>query len=142
VVDEFQRGVESRGYRVELHRDGDIPEVIGDSEAVGRAVWNLLDNAVKYSPDSKTVWLDVGRHDGWVAIRVRDRGLGISPAEQKEILKKFVRGSAAEKAGVKGTGIGLTMVQHIVRAHGGELRFESDPAGGTTFTILIPAMEK
>jgi signal transduction histidine kinase len=142
VVDEFQRAVESRGYRVELHRDGDVPEVIGDSEAVGRAVWNLLDNAVKYSPDSKTVWLDVGRHDGRVAIRVRDRGLGISSAEQKEILKKFVRGSAAEKAGVKGTGIGLTMVQHIVRAHGGELRFESDPAGGTTFTILIPAMEK
>ena len=141
VADEFQREVESRGYRVELYRDGEIPPVAGDSEALSRAIRNLLDNAVKYSLDNKTVWVDVARHGGHVAIQVRDRGLGISPAEQKEILKKFVRGSAAGKAGVKGTGIGLTMVQHIVSAHRGKLLLESAPETGTTFTILIPAAE-
>ncbi len=141
LVEEFQRDVESRGYRVELHRDEEIPPVAGDPEALGRAVWNLLDNAVKYSPDSKTVWVEVTRQDGRVAIRVRDRGLGIPPAEQKEILRKFVRGSAAGRAGVKGTGIGLTMAQHIVRAHHGRLLVESAPGEGSTFTIVIPAAE-
>lgn len=142
LVDEVQREVEPRGCRVELHRDGEIPPVAGDFEALGRAVRNLLDNAVKYSPDTKTIWVDVGRRGADVAVQVRDRGLGISPAEQKEILKKFVRGSAAGKAGVKGTGIGLTMVQHIVRAHHGKLLLESAPDAGTTFTILIPAADE
>jgi len=142
VVDEYQREADLRGYQVELHSNGNLPEVTGDPEALGRAIWNLLDNALKYSPECKTIWVDVEHRDGRVAITVRDRGLGISPAEQKEVLKKFVRGSSADRAGVKGTGIGLTLVQHIVRAHRGELRLESAPDQGSAFTILIPAKEK
>jgi len=142
VVDEFQREAELRGYRVELHREGDLPEITGDPEALSRVIWNLLDNAVKYSPECKTIWVDAEHPHGQVAIRVRDHGLGISPVEQKEVLKKFVRGSSADRTGVKGTGIGLTMVQHIVRAHRGELHLESAPDQGSAFTILIPAKEK
>lgn len=96
---------------------------------------------MKYSPDSKTVWVAVERQDGKVAVRVRDGGLGIPLSEQRQILKKFVRGSAANHTGVKGTGIGLAMVQHIVQAHRGELRLESKPGEGSTFTILLPAKE-
>jgi signal transduction histidine kinase len=127
---------------VELRRNGDLPGINGDREALGRAIRNLLDNAIKYSPECKTVWVDLEHRDGRVAISVRDRGLGIPPAEQKEVLRKFVRGSSSERAGVKGTGIGLTMVQHIVRAHHGELRVESVPGEGSTFSILLPAEEK
>jgi len=140
VVDDFRREAELRGYQVELRRDGDLPAVSGDPEALARAIRNLLDNAVKYSPECKTIWVDVEHRDGRVAISVRDRGLGIPPAEQKDVLRKFVRGSSAERAGVKGTGIGLTMVQHIVRAHHGELRVESAPGEGSTFTIVLPAV--
>jgi signal transduction histidine kinase len=142
VVEDFRREAELRGYQVELRHDGDLPGINGDREALGRAIRNLLDNAIKYSPECKTVWVDLKHRDGRVAIGVRDRGLGISSAEQKEVLRKFVRGSSSERAGVKGTGIGLTMVQHIVRAHRGELRVESVPGEGSTFTILIPAAEK
>jgi signal transduction histidine kinase len=141
VVDEFQREAELRGYQVELNRGGSLPETEADAEALGRALWNLLDNAVKYSPDSKTVWVAVERQDGKVAVRVRDCGLGIPASEQRQILKKFVRGSAANHTGIKGTGIGLAMVQHIVQAHRGELRLESKPGEGSTFTILLPAKE-
>jgi len=137
VVGEFRGEVKSRGYDVQLQVDGDAT-VSADREAITRALWNLLDNAVKYSPESRTVWVEVGREDGRVAIRVRDRGLGVAPEEQKEILGKFVRGSSSKRVEGKGTGIGLTMVHHIVRAHRGDLRLESRPGEGSTFTILLP----
>jgi len=77
-----------------------------------------------------------------LAIRVRDRGIGIPAPEQQDILRKFVRGTAAVAAGVKGTGIGLAMVKHLVDAHGGTLRLESEPGKGSTFTILLPIISE
>jgi len=73
-----------------------------------------------------------------VAIRVRDEGLGIPAAERRAIFRKFVRGSAAASANVKGSGVGLAMVRHIVAAHGGEITVASEPGQGSTFTILLP----
>jgi len=139
VVDDFAREVEQRGYQVEIKLDGELPPVRGDREALGRVLWNLLDNATKYSPQCKTVWVDAGCKDGCVAIRVRDRGFGIAPGEQELIFKKFVRASSAREAGVKGTGLGLAMVERIVAAHGGHTSVESEPGAGSTFTILLPA---
>jgi two-component system sensor histidine kinase SenX3 len=77
-----------------------------------------------------------------VAIRVSDRGLGIDPREQKRIFKKFIRASSADTAGAKGTGLGLTMVDHIVAAHGGQIRVDSEPGVGSTFTILLPMIKE
>jgi len=74
-----------------------------------------------------------------VAIAVRDQGLGIPPAEHEAIFRKFVRGAASRVNGIKGTGIGLAMVEHIVQAHGGTVRLESAPGAGSTFTVLLPA---
>ena len=139
VTDEFQREAGDHGYRIELRTADNLPSIHVDPEALGRAVWNLLDNAVKYSPECKTIWVEVQRHEAGVAIRVQDHGLGIPVPEQSEVLRKFVRGTAAQTAGVKGTGIGLAMVKHIVGAHGGTLGLESAPGEGSTFTILLPA---
>jgi len=139
VVEEFQREAGDRSYRVELKPAASLPLINADPEALGRALWNLLDNAAKYSPECKTIWVEIEREGAGLAIRVRDRGLGIPAAEQGEILRKFVRGTAARTAGVKGTGIGLAMVKHIVDAHGGTLRLESAPGKGSTFSILLPA---
>jgi two-component system sensor histidine kinase SenX3 len=69
---------------------------------------------------------------------VRDRGIGIPRSEQSRIFQKFVRGAAAAAARIKGTGIGLAMVKHIVAAHGGEIRLESAPGEGSRFTIFLP----
>jgi signal transduction histidine kinase len=141
VVTEFEAELGESGYRVELNAETAAPAVRADSEALGRAVWNLLDNAVKYSPDSTTVRVGVSRNAGRVAIAVSDEGVGIPPAERETIFDKFIRGSSSDGRGVKGTGIGLAMVKHIVEAHGGEVRVESEVGRGSTFTILLPVEE-
>ncbi len=138
VVDAFQKEVEERGYCIELNGRESEAVIQADREAFHRALWNLLDNAVKYSPASKTVWVDVDRRADKLAIRVRDRGLGIPSDEQKEIFTKFVRGAGATASSTKGTGIGLAMVRHIVEDHGGTITVESEPGAGSTFTLLWP----
>ncbi len=142
VVEEFAQEVRERGYRVEIAQQGYLPCVKADREALARALWNLLDNAVKYSPQCKTVWAEAACENGQIAIRVSDKGLGIAPHEQKQIFKKFVRAISAKAAGTEGTGLGLTMVQHIVAAHGGQVRVDSEPGVGSTFTILLPSAKE
>jgi signal transduction histidine kinase len=138
VVQDFSQEISGRGYRVEITQSDRLPAVRADQEALGRALWNLLDNAVKYSPHCRTIWVETACEDGQLAIQVRDQGLGIAPHEREQIFKKFVRAASAQTAGARGTGLGLAMVQHIVSAHGGEVRVSSQPNGGSTFTILLP----
>jgi signal transduction histidine kinase len=142
VVEEFAQEAGERGYRVDIAQQGHLPRVQADREALARALWNLLDNAVKYSPQNKTVWAKATCENGRVAISVSDKGLGIAPHEQKRIFKKFVRAAGAEVAGAKGTGLGLTMVEHIVAAHGGQVHVDSEPGLGSTFTILLPSAKE
>jgi len=142
VTEEFQQTVAELGYVVETSLDGEPCPVNGDREALGRALWNLLDNAVKYSPEGRTVWLEMTRGGNRLAIAVRDQGLGIPENEQKEIFRKFFRGSASKATGIKGTGIGLAMVSHIIRAHGGEVAVESAPGQGSTFVIRLSSSKE
>ena len=153
TVAAFQRTVAAKGYQVVLSlpaapsgvpadRPASPTRILADKDALGRAIWNLLDNAVKYSSDEWTVWVDVApaqeKDQARLAIVVKDRGMGIPAAEQRTIFNKFVRGAYSREAGIKGTGIGLAMVKHIVAAHGGEIRLESAPGEGSRFTILLP----
>jgi signal transduction histidine kinase len=142
VAEEFAQEIRDRGYQVEITQQPHLPAVKADRDALTRALWNLLDNAVKYSPQNKTVWAKATCENGRVAISVGDKGLGIAPHEQKKIFKKFVRAASAEAAGAKGTGLGLTMVAHIVAAHGGQMHVESEPGVGSTFTILLPSAKE
>jgi len=142
VVDEFQRDVRDSGCRVELRTADNLPVINADPEALGRAVWNLLDNAFKYATECKTIWVELERERAGIAIRIRDHGLGIPASEHGKILRKFVRGTTAQTAGIKGTGIGLAMVKHIVDAHDGTLHLESAPGQGSTFSILLPDRRK
>ena len=127
VVQEFQAQAASGRHEIHLSVAPKLPDISADREALGRAIWNLLDNAAKYSPDSGSIQAEVTMEGGRLAIRVRDEGVGIPVEEQKTIFQKFVRGSQAKASGVKGTGIGLAMVRHIVEGHGGNIRLESKP---------------
>lgn len=137
VVDEFEHVAATSGHEIRVTVEPDLPPVRAGREALGQAVWNLLDNSIKYSPGRPAIWVEVARQDGFVAIRVRDQGLGIPAQERKRLFRKFVRGSAAEAAQVKGTGIGLAMVDYVVRAHNGRICVESIPGEGSTFTLLL-----
>jgi two-component system sensor histidine kinase SenX3 len=88
------------------------------------------------------VSVSLAGRNGSVEISVRDRGLGVPPDEQQEIFRQFVRGRDARARGIKGTGIGLAMVQHIVSGHGGRVALESAPGEGSTFTIVLPATKE
>lgn len=137
VVNEFRQEVERLGYSVELA----VPKrcaILADRDAIGTALWNLLDNAVKYSGYSRTVWLEVVPEGDSILFRVRDRGLGIDPSEQRLIFRKFVRGEESKIAGIKGTGLGLAMVTHIINGHNGTITLDSAPGEGSTFTVWLP----
>ena len=140
IVDDFRREVATDVCTVEASIADDCGAVEVDPEAFARALRNLLDNAVKYSGASPTVRVTVDVRAGTVAISVRDGGVGIPRHEHDEIFTKFVRGTASRVHGIKGTGIGLAMVRHIVEAHGGTVSVESAPGAGSTFTIVLPAV--
>lgn len=112
-----------------------------DRERLGQVLDNLIANAIKYSPEGSPVEVDVRDDDGSVEIRVRDRGIGIPPAEVGDIFKRYVRGSNARKAGIGGTGFGLYVVEAVVRRHGGSIEVESEPGAGSTFTVRLPGAE-
>jgi signal transduction histidine kinase len=138
AVAEFGEDAAANGFKLETSFAAERAVVEADEEALRRAIRNLLENAVKYSPECRTVWVDGAVADRRVSISVRDCGMGIDPREQRAIFQKFVRGNAAKKAGIKGTGIGLSMVQQISEALGGQIRLESKPGAGSTFTIVLP----
>ena len=138
VAEDFRAQLPSRDRLVVMASDG-APCVMADREALARAVWNLLDNAAKYSPEASPIHLNLAADGKHVRISVRDHGPGIPPDEQKQIFTKFYRGAGARNSGVKGTGIGLATVLYIVRAHHGEVRLDSTPGDGCTFSIVLPA---
>jgi signal transduction histidine kinase len=142
VVGEFRdRGTNRLELAGETFERADW-RIQGDRQALSLALRNLLDNAIKYSPESTVVEIGIERRNGFAGISVQDYGAGIPKDEQRAVFRKFVRGAAARSLNVKGTGIGLTMADQIVRAHGGHLELASEPGHGTRFTILLPLLDE
>src|SRR5688572_26258562 len=114
--------------------------VLGDAEELRAAVWNLIDNAVKYSAGDIQIRVALEELEGHrLAVRVTDTGVGISPAELKRIFRRFYRIPAGVAMRTKGSGLGLFIVRSVARKHGGRAFAESEGAGrGSTFTLLLP----
>lgn len=120
--------------------EGRRPIVLGDPDELKAAVWNLIDNAVKYSAGSVEVRVLLEEVDGErLAVRVTDRGVGISPDELKRIFRRFYRIPAGVALRTKGSGLGLFIVRSVAKKHGGRAFAESEGSGqGATFTLLLP----
>ena len=138
VVDAYRFPIEQQGFALDLDVADDLPEMAIDPEALSQAVLNLLYNAIKYSPDEKSIAVAVRREGDEVRVSVTDRGIGVPRAEQKKIFEKFYRAESSLVHTTKGSGLGLALVQHIVDAHGGRVEVVSGPGEGSTFTLVLP----
>ncbi len=120
----------------------DLPLIRLDANAFTLAVLNLIDNAIKYAADGKKIELTLRRAGDRVVLAVRDFGPGIAAEEQARIFERFYRAKAMRLKPIRGSGIGLALVQHIARAHGGDVTVESEPGKGATFQHLAADPDK
>ena len=131
---------ERKNMRVETGEIAD-PTVVGDRELMEYAVYNLLTNAVKYSPAETMVTVRAVQMNGELRLSVKDQGMGMDEKELRSIFTKFYRTKNAEASGEAGTGIGLSIVHQIVTFHGGKMEVTSEPGQGSCFTMILPVAE-
>ncbi len=133
-----QYPLEQKHFHLRVDVGDGIPPMDVDRDAIEQAILNLLVNAMKYSGESRNIELCLERADSEAVIRVVDQGVGIAPEEQARVFSQFYRVQTPENQHVPGTGLGLTLVDHIVKAHGGHVTVESTPGQGSTFAIHLP----
>ncbi|RKY25081.1 MAG: hypothetical protein DRP79_07010, partial [Planctomycetota bacterium] len=128
---------EERGIAVETQVPDISAEVWGDEEALSQVVSNLLDNAIKYTPQGGRVWVRLHLQGDDAVIEVQDTGIGIEPKDRERIFERFYRVDKARSRELGGTGLGLSIVKHIVIAHGGRVTVDSTPGTGSTFRVFL-----
>ena len=138
AVRTIQYPLAQQGFALNLTVGNGIPPVAVDRDALQQAILNLLTNAMKYSGSSREIDLSLDAENGTAVIRVADRGIGIPEHEQSRIFEKFYRVPVPENREISGTGLGLSLVEHVARAHGGSVQVKSRPGQGSTFSILLP----
>ena len=136
VFNSYQFHLQNNGFKFSPGKS--IPEIQADSEAISEAVINLIDNAIKYSKDQKEINILTGTELDYIFIEVEDKGIGISDENQKKIFDKFYRVSDGLIHNTKGTGLGLTLVKHIVDAHNGKIKVKSKLTEGSSFILRFP----
>jgi heavy metal sensor kinase len=114
-------------------------DATADAVHIRRLLFNLVDNAIKYTPAGGTVRLSMGQAGAWNFITIEDTGIGIPPDEQEKIFQRFYRSPDARSGIHGGSGLGLSLVKSIVDAHGGKIEVKSTPGEGSTFTVFLPA---
>jgi signal transduction histidine kinase len=138
TLDSYRFEIEQSGFQFEQKIDSDLPPLRVDREAIARSLLNLVNNAVKYSAAEKYLGVHLYRRGGGVNLEVVDHGIGIPLKEQPKIFEKFYRVGDPLVHNTKGSGLGLSLVRHIVLAHGGVVAVESAPGRGSKFIITLP----
>jgi signal transduction histidine kinase/type II secretory pathway pseudopilin PulG len=138
--------IEAAGFSTERQIEPDLPLVLADPNALGQCLQNLVSNAVKYGGEHRWIGIRARKMDGTrgseVQVIVEDKGLGIAPAETKDIFKPFYRSRSAAAAQIHGTGLGLSLAKSIAEAMGGSLSVESTPGKGSAFMLCLPALKQ
>jgi signal transduction histidine kinase len=127
-----------RGIEVETALPDRDLFVMGDADALRRGVANLVENAIKHGEDGNSVTVSVEERGGEVAISITDRGPGIPSSELPRLFEAFYRGQRAREHQIRGSGLGLSVVQQIAREHGGRVEVDSSPGRGSRFSIVLP----
>ncbi len=141
---EYRPVLEAKGMRVETSFEDDLPDVLADAEALKRAIQNLIANAVKYGTSGSWIGLRAAAGNGpkgrQLRLSVEDRGPGVAAADLPRLFEPFYRGRGGSAEAIPGSGLGLSLVQHVVEGHGGRVAVDSREGEGATFTIHLPAV--
>ena len=138
VLSTHRYQVINSGFDIQTDIQAGLPSVLIDRDAMAQAISNLLDNAIKYSGKLKQLSITAKTVEADLSIEIADQGVGIPRAEQAKIFEKFYRVGNGLVHDVKGSGLGLSLVKHIIEAHNGTISVESDVGKGSRFTILLP----
>jgi len=138
TLQNFKKENMQRVIEIKTLLANNIPPLKIDKNALTQVIYNLLDNALKFSGQKKEVQVIIVREVNNLIIKVSDNGIGIHQNELEKIFEKFYQGRNAIKYSAKGTGLGLTLVKHIVEAHGGDITVESKLGHGSTFSMVLP----
>jgi len=138
TVDMHHFHLEQKGFDLQLNIEKSLPMISADGESLKLAFINLLDNAVKFTPEKKVISVVLTRQDASLVLSVMDHGIGIPKAEQKRIFEKFYRVGSSLVHDTKGSGLGLSLVKHIMEVHGGKVNVISNQGEGSTFSLIFP----
>lgn len=138
VINNYKR--ESFENKIDIHVQlmDEMPAISIDKDAMTQAIFNLLDNAVKFSRGDLEAEVTAEKNGNAIIIKIKDKGIGIENDEKDKIFEKFYRGESAVKYFIKGTGLGLALVKYTIEAHNGHIVVESEPGWSTVFTISLP----
>lgn len=129
-------------YEIKLEQTDQQLVISGDNERLAQVFRNLIENAVKYSPTGSAINIQLCRQATQACVRICDHGIGIAAEELPRIFEQFYRGRSADTRRVSGAGIGLYLVQRLIKLHGGSIAVESDQGNGSTFTVYLPLTGK
>lgn len=138
VANDWTKRVAQKNLRLEMQLPADLPPLVADEFRLEQIMHNLLDNAVNYSPRGGRITMCAEKHDEHVVFSVRDEGAGIPPQDLPRIFERFYRADKARSRELGSTGLGLSIVKHIVQLHRGEVSAESEPGEGTTIFVSLP----
>ncbi|MEU3331477.1 sensor histidine kinase [Glutamicibacter creatinolyticus] len=141
AVDRNKLLAEERNITISVGGQVQAP-VHGDADLLMTALRNLIDNAIRYSPEHSAVGVGLRERDGFALISVTDQGPGISAEEQERVFERFYRVDSARSRQTGGTGLGLSIVKHVLANHGGEVSLWSQEGQGSTFTLRIPTLDE
>jgi two-component system phosphate regulon sensor histidine kinase PhoR len=142
VMKTYTSHLQHEGFTTLVQLAENLPAIHADREAIAEALINILDNAVKYSSADKSVRIKTGQTGSMNYVEVEDHGIGIDKHHHKKIFETFYRVSTGLTNNIKGSGLGLTLVSHIMDGHGGTIELESVPGKGSTFRLLFPILNR
>jgi len=138
TMDSYRYHFVKKGFSIEEEMDQDIPMILFDKDAVEGILINLFSNAIKFSDDTKRITVRLKNTPEAICLAVADKGIGIPPDEQSNIFNRFYRVKSTTDFEARGSGLGLTLVKHVIDSHGWHIEVESTPGQGSIFTISIP----
>jgi two-component system phosphate regulon sensor histidine kinase PhoR len=137
VVSELEHSDSARRVSISTHVPTDL-QVLANADSLRQIITNLLDNAIKYSPEGGAIEVSAEALDSFAVLRVADHGIGIAPEDHARIFERFYRVDRARSREIGGTGLGLSIVKHLIDSLGGTVEVESSPGKGSVFSVRLP----